>query len=83
MLLLRLKMEEEVQIIFTVFHQFLGLINLLDDDDNNNNLMLEIMRRRNDFLGRYLERQRVIQNRIHENRELYYSSYWYVVRQLS
>jgi hypothetical protein len=59
---------------FTVFHQFLGLINLLDDDDNNN-LMLEIVRRRNYLLGRYLERQRVIQNRIHENREVYYSSY--------
>ena len=63
MLLLRLKMEEEVQLIFTVFHQFLGLINLLDDDDNNN-LMLEIVLRRNYLLGRYLERQRVIQNRI-------------------
>ena len=74
MLLLRLKIEEEVQLIFTVFHQFLGLINLLDDDDNNN-LMLEIVRRRNYLLGRYLERQRVIQNRIHENREVYYSSY--------
>ena len=33
------------------------------------------MRRRNDFLVRYLERQRVIQNRIHENREVYFSSY--------
>ena len=43
---------------FTVFHQFLGLINLLDDDENNN-LMLEIVRRRNDLLGRYLERQNI------------------------
>jgi hypothetical protein len=58
MLLLRLKMEEEVKMIFTVFHQFLGLINLLDDDENNN-LMLEIVRRRNDLLGRYLERQNI------------------------
>ena len=60
--------------IFTVFNQFLGLINLLDDDDNNN-LMLKIVRRRNDLLGRYLEGQRVIKNRIHENREVYYLSY--------
>jgi hypothetical protein len=51
-------MEEEVQMIFTVFHRFLGLINLLDDGDNNN-LMLEIVRRRNDLLGRYLERQNI------------------------
>ena len=59
---------------FTVFHQFLGLINLLDDDDNNN-LMLEIVHRRKNLLGRYLEEQRVIRNRIHENRKFYYSSY--------
>jgi hypothetical protein len=67
-------MEEEIQLVFTLFHQFLGLINLLGDDEENN-LMLEIVRRRNGILGRFLERQRVIQNRIHDNREIYYSSY--------
>jgi hypothetical protein len=59
---------------FHCFQSIFGLINLLDDDDNNN-LMLEIVHRRKNLLGRYLEEQRVIRNRIHENRKFYYSSY--------